>query len=388
MRKLASVQRISELVPIKGADFIETAIIQGWQCIVRKGEFKVGDLGVYLEIDSVPPNTPAFAFLWHPYLEPPGNFRIRTKKLRGVISQGLLMPLNSFPELHYSFYVEGIDVTEHLGVKKYEVPVKAQPGHRTSVAYGPFAAGIPKTDEERIQSSLGLLDEMAGLPYVITEKCDGTSVTFAIDRDGVFRVYSRNWEVAPPKQIGAIETALLNMLWWFGKKVLMKFGPKHGHALRIWVHERLARRESLYWDVATKYKIEEALRTVPWMALQGEICGPNIQKNRLGLSANELRAFTLYNKRFGERCDHHVLASFCDAHNIPRCLVVTSGESFGYTLEQLLKLAEGKYEGTKNEREGIVVRPRGPQLKSRILGGALSFKVVSNRFLLGGGEDD
>lgn len=386
MRKLASVQRVLALEPIKNADFIELAQINGWQCIVRKGEFKVGDLGVYLEIDAVPPNTPAFEFLWKPRPEPPPTLRIRTKKLKGVISQGLLLPLTSFTEAGPALFVEGQDVTEQLGVKKYEVPVKGPRSHAKRVMYGPFAADIPKTDEERIQSSPGLLDELRGLPYVITEKCDGTSATFSIDRDGVFRVYSRNWEIEPAKQPGRLEAFFLAAVRWLAL-LLLKRRAGLGNKLRLWVHQRQHRKETLYWDVARKYNIETALRAYPDWALQGEICGPGIQKNRLGLKENELRAFTLYDKKTGKREPYGVFSDFCVHNNIPKCRMVENGLSFAHTLPSLLTFAEGKYEGTANEREGIVVRPL-LHTHSRILGGALSFKVISNKFLLTGGEDE
>ena len=313
----------------------------------KKGEFKVGDLGVYLEIDAVPPATPVFEFLWAPLVAPTPSFRIRTKKLRGVISQGLLLPLSVFPELltrrsgNSGFYVdpaEGDDVTELLGVKKYEVPIKL-PGVRSGEPpYGAFAADVPKTDEERLQSiGTKILDELRGHSYYAIEKCDGTSATFAIDVDGVFRVYSRNWEI------------------------------KEG--------------ENVYWNVARLHKIEEALRNHPEMALQGEICGPGIQKNRLGLERHELRAFNLYSKRLGQHGGQPELFTLCDAYGIPMCRVIEHGTDFQHTQASLLTLAEGKYEGTKNEREGIVVRPSYPR-HSYILGGRLSFKVISNRYLL------
>lgn len=390
MRKLASIQRVLGIYPIKDADFIETARINGWQCIVRKGEFKVGDLGVYFEIDSVPPPTPVFEFLWAPNPAPSGSFRIRTKKLRGVVSQGLLMPLSSFTEMSPGIFVEGQEVTEQLGVKKYEVPIKVQGLRVAATPYGPFAADVPKTDEDRLQSSGDkLLDELRGFPYVITEKCDGTSATFNIDRDGVFRVYSRNWEIAPATQPGRFEAAYLGLVRWFAVSVLFKVPRWRALAnkLRIWVHKRSHRRETLYWDIARKYNIEAALRERPSCALQGEIVGPGVQKNLMGLESHELRAFDLYGKASARHLGQDSFDSFCKANGIPQARVVERGESFAHTQESLLKLAEAKYEGTKNEREGIVVRALVPR-HSMVLGGRLSFKVISNRYLLAEKEED
>jgi RNA ligase (TIGR02306 family) len=342
MRKLASVQRILGSAPIEGADRICQYFVQGWQTITQIGKFKEGDLAVFLEIDAVPPNEPVFAWLWEPLVAPSPSFRIRTKKLKGVISQGVLFAFSEFPDAQRAILEaseEGADVTELLGVKKYEIPIKL-PGMGRSgpPPAGAFAADIPKTDEDRLQSiGTKILDELRGDSFYIVEKCDGTSATFAIDADGVFRVYSRNWEI------------------------------KDG--------------DNVYWNVARLHKIEEALRCHPEMALQGEIVGPGIQKNRLGLTRHELRAFTLYSKRLGQRGGQADLETLCDAYGIPMCEVLEFGTNFNYTQDDLLKKAEGKYRGTQNEREGIVVRPAHPK-HSYILGGSLSFKVISNRFLL------
>src|SRR5437016_3921436 len=98
-RKLASIQQVLEISPIENADAIELARINGWQCVVKKGEFRVGALGVFFEIDSIPPDTEVFRFLWTPKETPPepgtrpATFRIRTMRLRGCLSQGLLLPL-------------------------------------------------------------------------------------------------------------------------------------------------------------------------------------------------------------------------------------------------------------------------------------------------------
>jgi|SRR5262245_1576385 len=346
MRKLASVQRIIGSAPIEGADRICTYFVQGWQSITQIGKFKEGDLAVFLEIDSVPPNQPAFAWLWEPLVAPTPSFRIRTKKLKGVVSQGVLFAFSEFPE-HEAFFAnaaEGDDVTELLGVTKYEIPVKMPGiGRSGEPPYGAFAADVPKTDEDRLQGSMGLLGEMKDEPYIITEKCDGTSVTFAIDADGMFRVYGRNWEIKPG--------------------------------------------DNPYWKVARDYNIHQALVDHPELVLQGELVGPGIQKNRLGLKEFSIRAFTLFSKKSGERLGPNMLYGFCDINGIPLCRVVERGDKFEHSIHSLLALAEGKYEGTSNEREGIVVRPMIPK-HSRILGGPLSFKVISNRYLLKGGEDD
>lgn len=340
-RKLASVQRVLALHPIENADAIELAQINGWQCVVKKGEFTPGALGVFFEIDAIPPDLPQLAFLWtsrnadSPQPRPE-SFRIKTMRLRGALSQGLLMPLAQFAlPANLS---EGDDLTAALGVGKWEPPVPSGMGEFR----GPFPPLVRKTDEMRVQSVPGVLDELRGLPYVITLKCDGTSATYCIDpRTDEFHACGRNQSITE--------------------------GANH------------------YWNIAKKYEIEAALRKAPHLAVQGEICGPGIQKNRLGLKALEFFAFTVYNQQQGRYLSHDEARAFLESANLPMVPVVEEGESFDHTQESLLTLAEGKYAGTSNEREGIVIRPR-IERNSLLLAGRLSFKAISNRFLLKEGE--
>ena len=195
-RKLASVRVVEEILPIVGADAIEAVRLGGWACVVRKGAFQTGDQGVYFEIDAVLPDSEAFRFLWTPKGEVqraglrPASFRLRTKKLRGCLSQGLFM---RFDELGLSgAYENGQDLTEQLGVEKWDPPLPTGAGDTR----GAFPAAVPKTDEMRVQSVPAVLEELRGHAYVATQKCDGTSATFLIDPfDGTFHACSRNWSL-------------------------------------------------------------------------------------------------------------------------------------------------------------------------------------------------
>ena len=111
MRKLASIQKVLEVNPIPKADAIEVIKVLGWEIVVKKGEFQVGDNVVYIEIDSIVPDKPEFEFLRD------RKFRVRTIKLRGQVSQGICFPLNILPKGNYK---EGDDVTEVIGIKKYD----------------------------------------------------------------------------------------------------------------------------------------------------------------------------------------------------------------------------------------------------------------------------
>ena len=335
-RKLASVQRALEILPIEGADAIELVRINGWQCVTKKGEFKVGDLGVFLEIDAIPPDNTTFQFLWTAKdgtAQPrPDKFRIRTMKLRGALSQGLFLPLRSFD---LGAVAVGDDVTQQLGVEKYEPPIPA--GNQGDIA-GNFPGFLPKTDEIRVQSAPEVTVELFNLPYAITLKYDGTSATYCVDpRDGKFLACGRNYSIAE--------------------------GDNH------------------YWRIARQYDLPAKLAAHPTMAIQGEICGPGIQKNRLELKQLELFAFNVYD--IANRCyiAHDAAREFLSEIGVPAVVTIERGESFGYNQNDLLVLAEGKYSGTNNEREGIVVRPL-TERNSEVLGGRLSFKAISNRFLL------
>ena len=126
---MATIRKIDALLPIVGADAIECAVVGGWTCVVKKGEFTVGDLAVYCEIDSWIPHEIA------PFLSR-GNFprvyndvkgeRLRTVKLRGQLSQGLLLPLEPTCTSIESELIEGLDVSLPLGIVKWERPLNAQ----------------------------------------------------------------------------------------------------------------------------------------------------------------------------------------------------------------------------------------------------------------------
>lgn len=328
MRKLASIQRVRALEAIDGADNIELAHINGWQCVVKKGEFEVGDLAVYFEIDAIPPRSPAFEFLYAK-----GGFtRIRTMKLRGALSQGLLLPFDSLMEYwmldENRMFREDDDVTDFIGVTKYDKSSDRVQAPGMSA----FPSWVSKTDEERIQSAPRLLRELQGLPYYITVKYDGMSATFT-KKDGELIVCSRNY---------AIER-------------------NEGNA---------------FWQMAIKYSMEE------WMQdgdiIQGELCGPGIQGNKLNLKENDLFVFNV--GYAGRHYPVNELIEFCEDYGLKHVPIIEMDLRFDYTLEELLVKAEGKYDGTSNEREGIVVRPIEYMLDSK--GNRLSFKVISNKFLL------
>jgi RNA ligase (TIGR02306 family) len=330
MRALVTIQRVRAITVIPDSDFLEAAHIMGWTCVVKKGEFREGDLGVYFEVDSFLPVDPRYEFLrGSSYRENDDNgqgFRIRTAKMRGQLSQGLFLPLPKFPELAGA--AEGDDVTEKLGVKKWYVPETAGAGG-TIIGERPF--GIPASDEIRIQSALELLDQLRGKPYYITTKMDGTSgIVYFID--GKIGCCSRNKEIKDEA-------------------------------------------EALYWSPVYRYGLKEKLAAYGKnIVLTGEICGPGIQRNKLRLSAPEWYVFDVKDWDSGSYVPYDQAREICAALAVPFVPLEEQGESFAYTLDELLEKAKGKY-ASGLDKEGIVVRDtQSPK--------AVSFKVLNNDALL------
>jgi RNA ligase (TIGR02306 family) len=318
-RKLASIQLIEAIYPIEGADAIEKAVVMGWNVVVKKGEFKSGDSCVFFEIDSLLPEGEPWAEFMRPR-----KFRVKTVKLRGVLSQGLALS----SDIAGSFFGVGDDVTGFLGVKKYEPP---EPVGADII--GSFVPHVPKTDEIRVQSVLGVLNELKGSPFYITEKLDGTSGTFA-KLDGEYWICSRNNRVR-----------------------------EFGH----------------FGNVSKRYEMEKVLPD--GFAVQGEICGPGIQKNRLNIPKHDFFVFDVFDIRKGEYMGLDDMKSFCSGAKLKTVRILMEMSEFYMSLNDLLDYASGTYTGTSNRREGIVVRST-ENVRSATLGGRLSFKVLNNEFLL------
>lgn len=332
MRKLASIQKIKDLQPIEGADMIEKATVLGWQLVVKKGEFKVGDYCVYCEIDSVLPEKPEFEFLR------PRRFRIKTVKMRGQISQGIAFPLDIIENYVAIKPGEGSDVTEILEVTKYEPPISI---NMKGEIKGGFPGFIPKTDETRIQSVPGVLTrpDNQGRRCYISEKTDGTSATYYLE-NGEFGVCSRNLELKETEK-------------------------------------------NVHWLVARQEDIENKLRTIKRnLAIQGEIIGPGVQGNKYKLPQHKLMVFNVVD------IDNYTYLNYADFVSLIKQIGLETAPVLheDYILGQddvngLVALAETKsVVNPKLHSEGIVVRPVIEAQDSEL--GRLSFKVINPKFLL------
>ena len=343
MRKLASVQRIWKIEPIDGADRIELAYVLGWQCVVNRGQFRPMDLAVYFEIDSFLPIRPEFEFMRTSSYRKTDimgeGFRLRTMKFRGQISQGLLLPISEFSEIAEDIE-PGSDVTEILGVRKWEIEEKATTG---GTVIGSLPIDVPHTDETRIQAEPDLIMDFAGLEYYISTKMDGSSHSVSIDEDG-FHVTGHNYEYRDD-----------------GKSAFYE----------------LVKRDDIETGIRRYYE-ENNLQL---LTVQGEFCAPGIQKNRLKLSRPEWYVFTI--RVDGKRVGLKKMQEICDELNLQMVPIEEIGTDLPSrypTVEALLERADGEYP-KGGRKEGIVIRPTEPVYNDRI-SAALSMKVVNNKYLL------
>lgn len=345
MRKLASIQKIWNIEPIDGADKIELAYVLGWRCVVNKGQFRKGDLAIYFEIDSFLPIREEFEFLRNSsYKVNPilgEGFKLKTMKFKGQVSQGLLLPLSTFNIVVNDLEKEiGRDVTEFLGVRKWEIEERATTG---GTIIGQLPYDVPKTDETRCQACPELLEEFKGIEYYISTKCDGSSHSVSLDKDG-FHVTGHNYEYKDD-----------------GKSSFYEYVKKNN------IEEKIRR-----------YCFETGIET---LTVQGEFCGAGIQKNPLRLQSPDWFVFTV--RINGERVGLDMMNIICaalDLKTVPIEEVDCDLPSKYPTIEALLERADGLYENG-GKKEGIVIRPVKPQF-SNTISASLSMKVVSNKYLI------
>ncbi len=343
MRKLASIQTVNAVEPIPKADAIERVRVLGWWVVAKKGEHRPGDKVVYCEIDSLLPERPAFEFLRASSFKParddsPAGFRIKTVKLRGQVSQGICFPLSILsPDAPTD---EGADVTDLLGIVKWEPPLPVGLSGRVK---GSFPGFLPKTDETRVQVLERVLQRHRGKTFAITEKLDGTSFT-AFLRHGEFGICSRN--------LWLDETDESNVLARIAQ------GLKLDEKLR-------AARDQLGHD----------------LAIQAEVIGPGVQGNKYALPAVTLRVFSVLNVDTYRLLDHAVqLAVLAEMglDAVPQLGPLV----LAHTVDELVALSEGtSVLNPRVQREGIVLRPLAEEYEDD-LGGRLSLKAINPKFLL------
>jgi RNA ligase (TIGR02306 family) len=256
--------------------------------------------------------------------------RLRTVKLRGQLSQGLLLNLDTALPFTNSFQ-DGDDVSEVLNIQKWERPMNAQ---LAGMARGNFPSVIPKTDQERAQNLVKEIASAGNMSFEVTEKLEGSSMTCYLI-DGVFGVCSRNLDLK--------ETA-----------------------------------DNTFWQVARAEGIEEKMREIPdgeW-AIQGELIGPGIQGNIYKLSNPEFHVFDVYNIKSGEYLTPVFRRALIERMGLAHVPVLNDGKHLnGVDVDTILSWADGDSEiGSGPLREGIVFKQ---------VDGGMTFKAISNKYLLG-----
>ena len=324
MRKMASVQRVLEKKSIVGADLIEAYRVNGWWVVDKKDAHEVGDLVVYCEVDSWIPHTLA------PFLTKPGHYpreylgvegeRLRTVKLKGQLSQGLLLPLvedNS---------EEGQDFSEILGITKWE-----DTRYMANMdARGNFPDFIPKTDQERVQNLDRTLEKYFGQSFEVTVKRDGSSLTAFVNGEES-GVCSRNMNLKETE-------------------------------------------DSAFWAAANSLSlIPKILSTGRNLALQGELMSQKIQGNYEKVQGIEWNCFDIYDIDTQEYLLPKERRELCKQLRIPHIKVVEEDFVLCHNVDQLLEMAEGPGVNAGVKREGLVFKQNN---------GQFSFKAISNSYLL------
>lgn len=366
-RSLAHIEKIDWIKPIEGADKIELCGVLGWQCVIaKKDNFKVGDVVVYIEVDSLLPEVSQFEFLRD------RKFRVRTIKLRGEISQGLVIPIPK----EVSTRKIGSDVTSDLGITKYMSPPEKEEADREErsrlyernklkkfmLRYSWYRSlflsrkqkeGFPywvsKTDEERIQNIPGVLDQFAYELVYVTEKIDGQSATFTGKMVPRFSGY-----------IG-------------------KLFPKKFQFVVCSRNFTTNDRNSLYWKVAVKYNIENILKENPTLTIQGEQNDTKVQGNKYGFKEPELHVFNIIDHEKNYQYNIFEMKAFCDKYGLKTVPIIATSLPLchvGESVPMVIEASKHTSAIAPIHREGIVVRcvKNGKKI--------LSFKCINPDFLL------
>lgn len=368
MRKLVTIRKIDKILPIKNKDRIMQAIVDGWSVIVKKDEFKEGDLCIFFEIDSFLPIEERYSFLEKTRKTYKGKdgYRLKTMKMSGVISQGLALPLHTFKDKLVSIEEkEGTDVTEQLKVIKYDVAEvsSTQGGLKPGNTQGKFPSFIPKTDQERIQNLTHYFESMKDLRFEETLKLDGSSMTCYKTSTSLNKVQ---------KYINLVLEPLTS---WFNTTV---FKPKvHFGVCSRNLELKRSSKDSIsnFWAAAIKYEIEDKLPV--GYAIQGELIGPSIQSNHEKVEDLEYYVFDVYDINKGVYLLPDERRKFCETYNIPHVPVANKNIQIfkeHKNIESLLKSVEGQSMNPGTISEGRVYKC--------ITNPSLTFKAISNKYLL------
>lgn len=336
-RAMATIRKVVEINPIEGADAIESVRVDGWRVVCKKGEFAVEDAVIFCEIDSwIPYELAPFLSKGkepHEYNGVKGE-RLKTVKLRGSLSQGLLLPIGIVHDKMIKvcgkpsggFISEYEDVSELLNIQKWEPPFdKRLAGN----AKGSFPSFLQKTDQERVQNVRDLSSHF-GETFEVSIKLDGSSCT-VYHNSGEVGVCSRNIDLKEDDN-------------------------------------------NAFWAIAKQYNIPNKLKEYGKnIAVQGELIAPSIQSNHEQVTKPEWYCFSVFDID-SQECLRPAVARFvCKTIGIPYVPVLHNEFWLEHSVQELLDMAEGDGMNKGVKREGLVFKSNSSQF---------SFKAVSNSYLL------
>lgn len=335
-RKMAWIAKIEEINTILNADKICAYRVGGWWVVDSVNKYQIDDLVVYISIDSwIPTEVAPFLSKGKEPREYNGvkGERLRTVKLRGQVSQGLLLPLGIGAYNVNAQLDEGTDVSELLGIQKWEAPIPAQ---LVGVMRGSFPSFIRKTDQERVQNLKKELEQWVTeyATWEVTEKLDGSSMTVYYNQ-GVFGVCSRNIDLVKDEN-------------------------------------------NSFWKTAISMRLDKMLIDHGFnLALQGELVGEGIQGNPYNLTGQQFFLYNIFDIDRQEYMSPWSVRPWANNARVPYVpLLEREFKLTGATIDSLLNYAEGKSVLNSNtEREGLVFKRNGQHYAS--------FKAISNLFLIG-----
>lgn len=381
MRKFVTIRKISEINDIDGADRIKTAVIDGWEVVVKAGEFSVGDDCVFFEIDSfIPVEDMRFEFLHKSSIrefEGKKGVRLKTIRLRGQISQGLALPLSLFPEIQsyieeypnedkYEMCFDGL-----LGVIKYDTFLSKRGSSSggakiiASHAAGEFPWYVPKTDEERIENLWNKRNRLIGndtsREFYYTLKVDGSSTTVLVttERTGYY----------DGLDVDDDGTQLLVC----SRKLVLKYNA-----------------DGTFWKAIQNSNVDKAVKAIyaetgRQIAIQGETLDPAIQGGRENFTEPTFLAFSAFDVDAGKHMPYSEFIEMMDHYSVPRVPVLKVGAPFEEfkTLNEMKAFVDNMKSTFADKvfsdtPEGIVFHACD--------GNKVSFKCISREYLLKTGE--
>lgn len=347
MRKLVTVRNITNILPIKDADMIEEVVVDGWSVVAQKGIHSIGDTIVYFEIDSfLPESDKRFeSFMKFGTQEFNGvrGHRVKTKRLRGVYSQGIIIPLSEFPEITDAHY--DTDYSEIVGVVKYE---RQEVVGYQGDAKGTFPWFLRKSDQERIQNVYNKLSnsDLADEAFVGTLKMDGSSITvFYVDGE---RYDNQGWGVCSRNQELKLDLEIPL--------------PDQGKFIQGAINSGLLNKVKQLHEIYGGY-----------YAIQGELVGAGIQGNFEKFEDYQVFAYNIYDIDNQDFVSYALFEEMAQSVGLQCVPVIYDAEPIlQQSLETILGLSDGK--GLRaSYREGIVWK--------QLVGGNSQFKVISNKYL-------